>query len=90
MFIYLVSKALFMSENLKNTTSIQLFSYIEMKPNVYSLNVCKLFWRWELDLYKNKKLFWVPIFSYFTIKMSLNRQYCFFVAYELSRHMLSY
>ena len=40
-----------------------LFGYIEMKPNVCSLNVCKLFKDWKfIYMEKNKKLIWVPIF----------------------------
>ena len=57
-----------------------LFGYIEMKPKVYSLDVCKLFKDWSLIyMKKNKKLFWVPILPYFTIEMNLNRIFNFLI-----------
>ena len=54
-----------------------LYGYIEMKPNVYSLDVCKLFKDWSLIYMKNKKLFGVPSFPYFIIEMNLNRIFNF-------------
>ena len=56
-----------------------LFGYIEIKPNVYYLDVCKLFKDWSLIYMKNKKLFWVPNLPYFTIEMDLIRIFIFLI-----------
>ena len=42
-----------------------LFGYIEMKPNVYSLDVCKLFKDWSLIYMKKQEIILGTHFSIF-------------------------